>query len=376
MGEQRSDLVGRRLGHYRVDGVIGQGGMSTLYRATDVRLGRTVALKIMSDALAGDAEFRERFVDEARNTSAVDHPHVVPLYDFGDVDGMLFLAVRYVAGPDLASVLADGPLAPRRALLLLGQVAEALDVLHGRKLVHLDVKPANVLLTRREGTGGEHAYLADFGLTRRGDAGHRTRGGDFLGSPTYAAPEHLRGDAVDARTDVYSLTCVLFACLTGHAPFTGTVEEVIHGHLGGAVPAVSAEVVLPARIDSVVRRGTAADPQERPRTCRELVELAQQALAGTTRPEEPPVRRAPGSTSGSASGPHPSGPVGPRPSLPPAGPPATAHPDVASMRLRDPLPARSTSAFTTPPAQGRAWAVPALLLVALVLVVAIVVLLL
>ncbi|MGZ6790802.1 MAG: protein kinase domain-containing protein, partial [Mycobacteriaceae bacterium] len=114
--------MGRRLGHYRVDGVIGRGGMSTMYRATDVRLGRTVALKIMSEELAGDAEFRERFVDEARNTSAIDHPHIVPLYDFGDLDGLLFLAMRFVEGNDLADIIANGPLSPRRTLGLLDQV--------------------------------------------------------------------------------------------------------------------------------------------------------------------------------------------------------------------------------------------------------------
>lgn len=365
MVEQSGDLVGRRLGHYRVDGVIGRGGMSTMYRATDLRLGRTVALKIMSDALAGDAEFRERFVDEARNTSAIDHPHVVPLYDFGDLDGMLFLAMRYVEGADLASLLSEGPLAPRRTLLLLGQVAEALDALHGRKLVHLDVKPANVLVTCREGTGAEHAYLADFGLTRRGTAGHRTRGGDFLGSPTYAAPEHLRGEFVEARTDVYSLACVLFACLTGHAPFTGTVEEVINGHLAGVVPSVSAEVVLPARVDTVVRRGMATALDARPGSCRELMTMAHQALSGTTRPEEPPVRRA-------SQLPQPVGLVFSAPEAPqqgPPGPPSTVQPDVAAMRLRDPLPMRTSTAFTGAPVGGRRWVVPAVVLVVLVVLV-------
>ncbi len=191
--EQSSDLVGRRLGHYRVDGVIGRGGMSTMYRATDVRLGRTVALKIMATDLADDAEFRERFVDEARNTSAIDHPHIVPLYDFGDLDGSLFLAMRYVEGDDLAALIANGPLAPRRAMTLLGQVGEALDVLHARKLVHLDVKPANVLVTKRESAGREHVYLADFGLTppRRRWAQHQHRG--------LPRVSHLRGPGAFAR---------------------------------------------------------------------------------------------------------------------------------------------------------------------------------
>ncbi|MEO6880859.1 MAG: serine/threonine-protein kinase [Mycobacteriaceae bacterium] len=361
MEQQDGDLVGRRLGYYQVEEVIGRGGMSTMYRATDVRLGRAVALKMMSDSLADDAEFRERFVDEARNTSAIDHPHVVPLYDLGDLDGRLFLAMRYVEGDDLAVLLA-----PRRAVALLCQVAEALDVLHSRRLVHLDVKLANVLVTRREGVGAEHAYLADFGLTRRGSAGHRTLSGDFLGSPTYAAPEHLRGDAVDARTDVYSLACMLYACLAGHAPFTGSVDTVINGHLSGRVPAVSAEVVLPTRIDAVVRRGMATEPGVRPGTCRELLSLAHQALAGVTRPEEPPARR--------RSSP-PSGPV-PTPGHAGAGPsrPGAGH-DVAAMRVRDPLPTRTGTAFTAGAVEGHPWLVPLLVLATIALVVVVVLLL-
>src|SRR3954468_8600102 len=181
------DLTGRRLGHYRIDGVLGKGGMSVMYRATDVRLGRKVALKVIAEHLTEDPEFRERFVDEARNTSAIDHANVVPLYDFGEVDGLLYIAMRLVDGSDLASLIKDGPLTPDRALALLGQVAEALDNLHERGLVHLDVKPANVLVTSRESTA-EHIYVADFGLTRRGATGHRTRGGDFLGSPPPGPP--------------------------------------------------------------------------------------------------------------------------------------------------------------------------------------------
>ena len=137
------DLTGRCLGHYRVDDVLGRGGMSVLYRATDIRLGRKVALKVMGEHITGDSEFRERFVDEARNTSAIDHANVVPLYDFGEVDGMLYIAMRLVDGSDLASLVRDGPISAQRALDLLGQVAEALDLLHERGLVHLDLKPVN-----------------------------------------------------------------------------------------------------------------------------------------------------------------------------------------------------------------------------------------
>ena len=285
------DLTGRSLGHYRIDGVLGRGGMSVLYRATDVRLDRQVALKVISPALSDDAEFRERFVDEARNTSAVDHANVVPLYDFGDVDGLLFIAMRLVEGCDMASLLANGPLTPERTLLLLGQVAEALDTVHAKGLVHLDVKPANMLVTTRDALR-EHVYLADFGLTRRGATGHRTRAGDFLGSPTFAAPEHLRGEPVDGRTDQYALACVLFACLAGKPPFAGGVPDVISGHLNTPTPALTSVTSLPAAIDDVLNRGMAKNPDDRFGNCRALIAAARTALYPALNPGVIPARPA------------------------------------------------------------------------------------
>ncbi|WP_431908395.1 serine/threonine-protein kinase [Amycolatopsis thermoflava] len=289
-GDVSGDLTGRRLGNYRIDGVLGKGGMSVMYKATDVRLGRKVALKVIGEHLGADAEFRERFVDEARNTSAVDHANVVPLYDFGELDGMLYIAMRLVDGADLASLIADGPISPDRTLRLLDQVADALDCLHDRGLVHLDVKPANVLVTSRE-SAREHVYVADFGLTRRGATGHRTRGGDFLGSPTYAAPEHLRGEPLDGRTDQYALACVLYACLTGQPPFSGDVPTVIKGHLAVEPPAVSGVVGLPSAVDEVVRKGMAKAPADRYDNCVELITAARKALgpaAASTTPPGPP----------------------------------------------------------------------------------------
>ncbi|MFD4673489.1 serine/threonine-protein kinase [Lentzea sp. NPDC058450] len=280
------DLSGRRIAHYRIDGVLGRGGMSVTYRATDVRLGRKVALKVIGEHLAPDAEFRERFVDEARNTSAIDHANIVPLYDFDEVDGLLYIAMRLVDGQDLAGHIKSGPLTPARTLTLLAQVAEALDMLHGKGLVHLDVKPANVLVTEKEGVR-EHVYVADFGLTRRGATGHRTRTGDFLGSPTYAAPEHLRGEPVDGRTDQYALACMLFACLSGRPPFQGGVQEVIAGHLGSAVPALSQLVALPPTIDDVIRKGTSKDPAQRYANCAELIAAARVALSGVAQGSAP-----------------------------------------------------------------------------------------
>ncbi|MEY8040847.1 serine/threonine protein kinase [Saccharopolyspora cebuensis] len=395
------DLTGRRLGHYKIDSVLGRGGMSVMYRATDVRLGRKVALKVMGEHITGDAEFRERFVDEARNTSAIDHSNIVPLYDFGEVDGMLYIAMRLVDGSDLASLIKDGPISPKRALELLGQVAEALDMLHERNLVHLDLKPANVLVTSRE-SANEHVYLADFGLTRRGATGHRTSSGDFLGSPTFAAPEHLRGEAVDGRTDLYALACMLFACLTGRPPFQGQVQEVIQGHLGAEPPPVTSLVVLPPGIDEVMRRGMAKKADQRFDDCKELIAVARAALSPVAG-EGPPRPRPAGSPPAGPQPPQPAGPQppGPPPAAPqPAGPPfpqqqfppsqpvpaqqppgygpppyqQPPHPPVAPpqepVRLRPPMPA-GTSSFATRSSGGSTarWLVPLLIVAALVAII-------
>ncbi|MGB3443547.1 MAG: serine/threonine-protein kinase [Actinophytocola sp.] len=369
------DLTGRRLGHYRIDGVLGKGGMSVMYRATDIRLGRKVALKVIAEHLTEDPEFRERFVDEARNTSAIDHANVVPLYDFGEVDGLLYIAMRLVDGADLATLIKDGPLKPERALALLSQVAEALDNLHERGLVHLDVKPANVLVTSRE-SAAEHIYVADFGLTRRGATGHRTRGGDFLGSPTYAAPEHLRGEPVDARTDAYSLACVLFACLSGRPPFQGAVPEVIQGHLNREPPSLT-EVVpsLSPGIDEVIRRGMAKSPANRYPSCRELIAAARKALSQPIRrPPAVPVGPRPATPSQSQQRqPQQTTPYRqPQPSAtPPAGyqrpPMSSADP----VRLRPPVPAGSTAFTSSDSSSGTRWIAPVLVgLVAIGLIVA------
>ncbi|MEV7037257.1 serine/threonine-protein kinase [Amycolatopsis sp. NPDC051061] len=324
-GDVSGDLTGRRLGNYRIDGVLGKGGMSVTYKATDVRLGRKVALKVIGDHLGADAEFRERFVDEARNTSAIDHANVVPLYDFGELDGMLYIAMRMVDGGDLADLIAGGPIAPARTLTMLDQVADALDTLHNRGLVHLDVKPANVLVTKKE-TSREHVYVADFGLTRRGATGHRTRGGDFLGSPTYAAPEHLRGEPLDGRTDQYALTCVLYACLTGSPPFKGDVPTVIKGHLNGEPPAISRAVALPPAIDEVIRRGMAKNPADRYPSCVELIAAARRALGAQAASDTPPGP--PGSNSGGIPAPQRHGQVqqGPHQNSAPQGEGAPVHP--------------------------------------------------
>jgi serine/threonine-protein kinase len=333
-----ADLTGVRLGHYKVESVIGRGGMSVVYRAVDERLDRPVALKVMSEALSVDDEFRVRFTEEARAASAIDHVNVVPLYDFGEAQGRLFIAMRLVTGTDLAKEVAYGALPVRRTLEILNQVGAALDMLHTHGLVHLDVKPANVLMTRNESSGTEHVYVADFGLTRRGPSGHRTAAGDFLGSPSYASPEHLRGHEVGPASDTYSLTCMLFTCLAGRAPFVGDVTTVITGHLRGQVPSLSALTGLSSGIDRVIARGLAMDPAARYPTSADLLGSARRALtslrdedpipapvprptpfADRTRPSGPPGTReqtgpvdvpGPGGTGSGGTGPGRTGPGG------------------------------------------------------------------
>ncbi|HEX7308793.1 serine/threonine-protein kinase [Lentzea sp.] len=365
------DLSGRRIAHYRIDGVLGRGGMSVTYRATDVRLGRKVALKVIGEHLAPDAEFRERFVDEARNTSAIDHANIVPLYDFDEVDGLLYIAMRLVDGQDLAGHIKEGPLTPARTLTLLGQVAEALDMLHGKGLVHLDVKPANVLVTTKEGSR-EHVYVADFGLTRRGATGHRTRTGDFLGSPTYAAPEHLRGEPVDGRTDQYALACMLFACLSGRPPFQGGVQEVIAGHLGQNVPALSQLVALPPAIDEVIRKGTSKDPSQRYATCAELVDAARVALSGIALGSAP-AQLGPQSGSVAAQGQSPVS--GPMPQQNPYQGGYQQQPLADPVRLRPPNQV-GVSAFTSGRKERPAWFAPVIAAAVAIVVIVIVVIIL
>src|SRR3954468_22796612 len=202
-----SDFLG-----YRVEELIGRGGMGVVYRAYDLRLKRPVALKLIAPSLALDQRFRERFARETELVMSWEHPNVVPIYDAGGVDGRLYIAMRLVDGTDLGSLLrTEGALEPARTMAICAQIASALDLAHARGLVHRDVKPSNVLLD-----SSDHVYLADFGLPRRLDdeAGRLGEDGTF-GTPAYLAPEQLEGNPVDGRADVYSLGCLFYECLTG-----------------------------------------------------------------------------------------------------------------------------------------------------------------
>ena len=300
----RSAAAGVRLGHamnevevaaYRLEGLAGRGGMGEVYRAHDARLGRTVALKLLGTELADDERFRERFLRESRLAAALDHPNVIPVYEAGEADGRLFIAMRFVEGTDLRQLLRkEGVLEPARALRLLAPVAGALDAAHARGLIHRDVKPANVLIALDPAADpAEHVYLSDFGLTTL--SSDPANSGPFTGTADYAAPELVTGGPVDARADVYALGCVLFECLTGGPPFRGdSLLAVLWGHVNDPVPAASERnPTLPRAIDGVLRRALAKEPAKRHQTCRALIEDARDALgvAGIEVPRQPQRHR-------------------------------------------------------------------------------------
>jgi YVTN family beta-propeller protein len=268
--------IGAEFLGYRIEEPIGRGGMGIVYRAYDLRLKRTVALKLVTPELALDERFRERFARETELTISLEHPNVVPIHDAGDVAGRLYLAMRLVAGTDLRKLLrAEGALQPSRALAICRQVGYALDAAHAKGLVHRDVKPSNILLDE-----GEHVYLADFGLTRRlEEKGAQEGEGRSVGTPAYLAPEQIEGGAVDGRADVYSLGCVLYECLTGEAPFGGSRLAMAWAHLEEEPRRVSElDSELPAAIDDALRTGMAKSPDQRYRTCRALIEAAEAAF--------------------------------------------------------------------------------------------------
>ena len=256
--------------------------MGVVYLATDLRLKRRIALKILAPELSQDQAFRDRFVRESEVAASLEDPNVVPIYEAGEADRQLFIAMRYVEGADLGTLIREfGPIDPIRTASIVSQVASALDAAHDRGLVHRDVKPANILISQRDRSRGEHVYLTDFGLIRRmAQATSLTRTGQFMGTIDYVAPEQIRGEPVDARADVYSMGCVLYECLIGEPPFANDIEvAVLYAHLEQPPPAVTARrPELPPAIDHVVARAMAKQPQDRYESAGALAEEARGAL--------------------------------------------------------------------------------------------------
>src|SRR5947209_19668615 len=272
--------MGTIVAGYRIDGVLGDGGMGMVYRATQLSLDREVALKLLSSDLGNDAGFRTRFQREGQLQAALDHEHIVPVFEAGQSEHGLFLAMRMIDGPTLKDLILAGELDPRRSLRLLAQVASALDAAHAAGLIHRDIKPQNILIDR-----GDHAFLADFGLIKAPDEAARLTGtGQFIGTIDYVAPEQIQGDPASSASDIYALAGVLHETLTGEVPFPRPNEAAtLHSHVIAPPPKVTERRPdLPPAIDDVIARGMAKDPGGRPTSAMELITSASRALSSSS----------------------------------------------------------------------------------------------
>ena len=286
----RDLLIGSEIAGFRVESLIGRGGMGSVYVAEQLGLGRKVALKVLPPELSASESFRRRFERESRLAASLDHPHVIPIFGSGEADGVLYIAMRLVDGADLATLLASsGPLPPRRAANIVAQVGGALDASHRKGLVHRDVKPGNVLIATSEvddeGDDEDYAYLSDFGLTRMASSDSAlTRTGQFMGTVAYAAPEQFEGKPADAKSDLYSLGCVAFECLTGEPPFPREQEAaVMFAHLQQPPPRVTDRLPgAPPALDDVLARAMAKSPDERFGSGREFAAALHSAVAPDT----------------------------------------------------------------------------------------------
>jgi len=298
-------VSGSTVAGYRLEEQVGAGGMAVVFAARDERLGRRVALKVLAPGLAADEEFRQRFGRESRAAAAVDDPHILPVYEAGEADGVLFIAMRFVSGGDLGTVVRqDGPLPPARAMALIAPVASALDAAHAAGLVHRDVKPGNVLVDTRPGRP-DHVYLADFGLSKDALSSLDLTGpGQFMGTPNYAAPEQINGRAVDGRADQYALACVAYTLLAGAPPFARAEPmAVMWAHLSAPPPSLAAaRPDLPPDVDQVLARALAKVPEHRYESCEDFAGALAAALGAdatvphaggdvTRRTEAAPARR-------------------------------------------------------------------------------------
>ena len=275
--------IGDEFAGYRIEALIGRGGMGMVYRAEQERPHRRVALKLLAPELSADDSFRERFIRESDLAAAIEHPNIIPIYNAGEVDGQLYIAMRYVEGSDLKGLIQrDGRLTPTRALSFVGQLGGALDVAHARGLVHRDVKPQNMLIASGEGLeSSDHVYLTDFGLTKHtASRSGLTAAGHFVGTIDYVSPEQIEGKTLDHRTDVYSLGCVLYECLTGRLPYERDSEvSVMYAHISDEPPSVSGvRGDISPGMDAVIAKALAKSPGDRFPTCKELVAAAREEL--------------------------------------------------------------------------------------------------
>lgn len=307
-------LVGEQIAGYEVECELGRGGMAVVYRARDLRLERTVALKLLTPDMVRNDTFRRRFAHEQRAAAALDHPHIVPIFEAGEANGVLYIAMRYVPGLDLRALLdRDGPLPIKTVLRIAAQVASALDAAHEHDLVHRDVKPGNVLVARgTDSDHPEHVYLTDFGLTKKSlSLTGLTSVGEFVGTLDYVAPEQIAGRPVDGRCDLYSLACVVYEALAGGPPFQRDDSmELLWAHQYDQPPVLSERRPdAPPAMDEVMARALAKVPEDRYDSCLEFVA----ALRTTAQEVEPGPAVHPPTQVDRAVGPLPHPPLWARP---------------------------------------------------------------
>lgn len=262
------------LGGYRVDEVIGLGGTAIVYRAEQISLGRPVALKVLSDHLARDDAFRERFRREGKHLAAFEHPNIVPVHDSGERDGLLYLAMRFVEGTNLAQLIRDKSLDAQRTVNILIPIANALDAAHADGLIHRDIKPQNILITERG-----HPYLADFGVAKGSNTYGLTATGGFVGTVNYASPEQIEGSMLTNASDIYALTAVLYHCLTGEVPYLRETDPAImHAHLHEPPPTLPGSGDEERELRDAIVRGMAKEPSSRYPYARDLIGAASHAV--------------------------------------------------------------------------------------------------
>jgi serine/threonine-protein kinase len=282
MSDQPKSREGTQFGPYRLLRLIGKGGMGEVYEAEDTVKDRVVALKLLPEGVSHDPVFRKRLQREAHSAGRLQEPHVVPIHDYGEIDGVLYVDMRMINGSDLRKILKNfGPMTPARAVAIVRQIASALDAAHEGGVMHRDVKPENVLVNR-----DDFAYLVDFGIANAATDEKLTELGTAVGTYAYMAPERFTGDAVTYRADIYALACVLHECLTGAQPFVGdSVSVVITAHLMQPIPRPSVQRPgIPAAFDPVIAKGMAKKPDDRFASAGDLAMAATDAL--TTRDQD------------------------------------------------------------------------------------------
>jgi serine/threonine protein kinase len=327
---------GDQIAGYQVQEQIGRGGMAVVYRALDLRLQRQVALKVLAPHLGEDEAFRQRFIRESRAAAGVDHPHIIPVFEAGEADGVLFIAMRYVSYGDVRTLMdAEGRLGAARATAITSQVASALDAAHARGLVHRDVKPGNMLLAVTGGSGTDHVYLADFGLSKHSLAASTlTATGQFMGTLDYVSPEQIRGHTADGRADQYALACTAVEMLSGAPPFTrGESMALLWAKLEAPPPALTERRPdLPRAVDTVIRTALARSPADRYPSCiafaTALREACEPGRVSLRSPEPTALAEA----------------------MPPAAQPIARRPADADRPRADPVPVTSTQRTPAAPA--------------------------